>query len=403
MAAAGAAGPARRRVRMKPWARNGLAAALVVAVSTALAVLLGELALRVALDPGEFLHASLVDDPVLGHRIEPGTTGHDRFGFRNRSVPEQVGIVAIGDSNTYGVSATRDGSWPHQLGAALGEPVYNMGLGGYGPLQYLELARTRAATLKPRLLVVGLYFGNDLMDAHYVARGREHWKDWRPAGAAPAGELPGSESPAEPPRKRFEALRNWLSRHSMLYGVLRATVLPRFAAQEREAAVRRMPPDSQWAWVDPAPGAVVRTVFTPQGRLAAVDPQRPPVREGLDITKQALVALHEEAGRQQVRLLVALIPTKERAYCRYLLRTGADLPPSHRRLCEAESVAKAELLAHLEQQQIARLDVTPALEAAIDRHEQLYPPDADGHAQAAGYGVIARTIAEVVRRDHPRP
>jgi lysophospholipase L1-like esterase len=113
--------------------KNFLAAAGLVIVATTLSVLAGEfLLLRVFLNPAEFLQARLVDDPILGYRIAPYTTGHDALGFRNAHVPERVDVVAVGDSQTYGVSATRENSWPQQLGRLLGQSVYNMALGGYG-------------------------------------------------------------------------------------------------------------------------------------------------------------------------------------------------------------------------------------------------------------------------------
>lgn len=386
---------------MRAGFRNAAAAIALIVASTLLAVGVAEGLARWFLDPADFLHATLIDDPVLGHRIEPGTTGHDRLGFRNREAPARVDIVAIGDSVTYGVSAPRDGSWPYQLAELLGEPVYNMGLGGYGPLQYLHLARGVAASLQPRQLVVGLYFGNDLMDAHLVAQGRDAWKSWRLAD--PGTTTAASEPVAELPRKRFEGLRNWLSRNSMLYSVLRATVLPRLAAREREAQTRTAAPDALWPWSDPAPGAAVRTVFTPQGRLAAVDASLPAVREGLDITKNALAALQEEAARQQVGLLVMMIPTKERAYCRYLAEVRAELPQSFARLCAAEDASRAEIAGFLDERRMAKVDVLPALEAAIARHEPLYPPDADGHPQSSGYRVISQAVAAALRPAAARP
>lgn len=87
--------------------------------STVVALLLGELVLRMAVNPGDFLVATLIDDPVLGHRIKPRTTGHDALGFRNREVPERADIVAIGDSMTYGVSAAREDIWPQQISVFL--------------------------------------------------------------------------------------------------------------------------------------------------------------------------------------------------------------------------------------------------------------------------------------------
>ena len=386
---------------LRPLFGKLVALALVVA-ATVVAVALAEVGLRLAVSPVDFMQATLVEDPALGRRIQPLTTGHDALGFRNREVPQHADIVAIGDSNTYGVSAPREGSWPHQLSGLLGEPVYNMGLGGFGPLQYLYLAQVTAKPLRPRLWVVGVYFGNDLMDAYYVAHGQPYWHAWRQS-AAGVGDAVGAQRVAsEEPRKRFAALRDWLARKSMLYAVLRATVFQRLASQEREQIVRQSSPDARWAWADPA-NADVRTVFTPQGRLSALDLDDPRVREGLQISQRALAALQAEADQQGVRLLTVLIPTKERAYCAYLKAANADLPPSFAKLCDAESRAKAELVRMLQQQRVMHVDVTGVLEAQIAQHVQLYPTDSDGHLRAAGYGVVAKAIAQAVRQYAPKP
>lgn len=377
-----------------------LGALALVVVSTMLAVLLAEAGLRVAVNPADFLHATLIEDQVLGRRIKPSTTGHDALGFRNREVPAQASVVAIGDSNTYGVSAPRDGSWPNQLSGLLGETVYNMGLGGFGPLQYLHLAQVTAKPLKPRVWVVGFYFGNDLMDAYYVAHGTPHWKDWRLSRGA---EVTAADQAAGTvPKKRFEDLRNWLSRHSLLYSVLRATVFQRLASAEREQMVRQSTPDVQWAWSDPAT-ADVRTVFTPQGRLAAVDLDNTSVQEGMQISQRALVATQSEANAQGVKLLIVMIPTKERAYCAYLQRVGATMPASHTKLCDAEVRAKIELMASLDARNMQYVDASSALEAHIDRHVPLYPADSDGHLQSTGYGVVAQVVADALRRHAPKP
>lgn len=383
------------------WGRR-LAPVGLLVLSSAVAVGLAEGALRLVLNPSDFLHATLVDDPVLGHRIAPGTSGHDALGYRNATVPSQVRVVAIGDSNTYGVSAPREGSWPQQLAGLLGEPVYNMGLGGFGPLQYLHLTQTTVRELKPRVIVLGFYFGNDLMDAHLVAHGRPHWHAWRLAGNSPAGAGAVQGARPEAPQRRFQAVRDWLSRHSLLYSVLRATVFQRLAAQEREALVQRSAPDERWSWSDPA-RPDTRTVFTPQLRLASLDLDRPAVREGLQISQRALVQIQAETRRQGVQLLTLLIPTKERAYCGYLRASGAALPAAHRRLCDAETLAKTQLQAFLDTQGITHVDATPALEARIAAHAQLYPADADGHAVSAGYGVMAGVVADALARLGPKP
>lgn len=374
----------------------------LVASSVVLSVVLAEGVLRLVLNPSDFLHASLVEDPILGRRIEPLTTGHDSLGFRNSEVPSQASIVAIGDSNTYGVSAPREGSWPFQLGGLLGEPVYNMGLGGFGPLQYLHLAQVTAKALHPRVWVVGFYFGNDLMDAYYTAHGRTYWHSWRQSEGASHGgtefDLAGSAAPT----KRFARVRDWLSRNSLLYSVLRATVLPRMAAKERQQIVQRSLPDVQWAWTDPVK-AEVHTVFTPQSRLAALNLDNPSVREGMQITQRAFSAIQAEADKQGVKLLLVLIPTKERAYCKQLALNAAAVPVSHAKLCVEEIAAQGELVRSLGERGTRFVDATPALEAQIAEHAQLYPTDADGHLQSAGYAVVAQVVAGAIRRESPKP
>jgi lysophospholipase L1-like esterase len=373
----------------------------LLVVSTATAIILAEVIARFAVNPADFLHATPVEDEILGGRIPPLTTGHDALGFRNRTVPAQADVIAIGDSVTYGVSAPREASWPQRLGELLGERVYNMGLGGFGPLQYLHLAQSTAPPLRPRLLIVGFYFGNDLMDAYYVAHGRPHWHRWRVSSTAPSGATDFDRAGKVEPKKRLSALRNWLSRNSVLYSMLRETLLRPFAAREQDAMARGSSPDVRLLWND-VTNPAVRTIFTPQYRLAAVDLTIHAVQEGMQISQNAFMALRAEADRQAVQLLVVLIPTKERAYCRHLRETGAKMPGSYVKLCEAETLANAELARFLVDRGIAHIDVTPAFELQIDRHIQIYPTDSDGHPQAAGYEVIAREVASAVTRHFPR-
>lgn len=369
----------------------------LILVSTVVALLLGELVLRLVVNPGDFLIATLIDDPVLGHRIKPRTTGHDALGFRNQEVPERVDVVAIGDSITYGVSAARDDSWPHQIGILLHEPVYNMALGGFGPLEYLYLATHEARKLRPRLLLVGFYFGNDLIDAYRSVRQNPYWYMWREAGSADAGEPAFQRAWEAEPKKRFAALRNWLSRHSVFYSVFRVTLLQRLASWEKDRMASQVTPDRQMIWTDPSEYSV-RTIFTPQLRLSALDPRLPSVQEGLRITKRAFTSLKSDADAHGTQFLVVLIPTKERAYCRYLKDSGEPMPNTLVSMCDAEEQVKNDLVRFLATRKIAYVDVTGALEEQIHKHVQVFPTDSDAHPQATGYRVIARTVYDAVRR-----
>jgi hypothetical protein len=369
----------------------------LVLASTMIALLLGESFARIAVNPGDFLPATRIEDPALGYRIQPNSTGHDALGNRNPAVPAQAGVIVLGDSMTYGFGVPREASWPHQLGVLLGEPVYNMAHGGYGPLQYLHLAQHEAVKLRPRLLVVGLFLGNDMIDAYSAAYRFEHWREWREPGVLETLGADFYQSVGREPKKRFASLRDWLASHSVLYSLLRATLFARLTLWEQERLANSVTPDRRWVWSDPAMRSI-GTIFGPLAGLAAMDPQLPIVQEGLRITKQALSMMKDAAEARDIRLLVVLIPTKERVYCSSVKELGDGVPGAHLRLCGVEDALKRELSGHLVQGRIAHVDVTAAMEAGARRHVPLYPRGGDGHPLTSGHAEIARAVHDALRR-----
>lgn len=155
-------------------------------------------------------------------RIEPNTGAHDLWGFRNKEVPQSADIVAIGDSHTYGISTKASYSWPSILQRLTGRTVYNLSLGGYGPVEYYFLLKTKALTLSPSLVVVGLYLGNDISNAYGSAYGNDYWKSLRRADFKPEQKI-----------MRFKAdiqtftykLSQWLPGNSVLYRLISSSVL----------------------------------------------------------------------------------------------------------------------------------------------------------------------------------
>jgi lysophospholipase L1-like esterase len=377
--------------------KTKLLSAGVALVAIVVAILLAEVAARFLVDPADFLNVDPVHDEFLGHKIEAGATGHDSLGFRNRETPKAAHIVAIGDSMTYGSGAPRDGAWPQQLATLGGDSVYNMGLGGYGPLQYLHLAGGLAKQFKPRQLLVSFYFGNDFVDAYMAPQNLPHWQSWRQStAAAPVAAAP-APAVAPAPQRRGAALRNWLSHNSVIYGMLRATVLEPFAAMEQKGLAAQMTLDQRMSWSDPAAPSVV-TVFTPQQRASAQEMSQPNVREGMQITQRAFAAIKDEADKQGVPLTVVLIPTREKVYCPYLKTTGATLPPAYQQLCQIEEANKAELVQAFNAKGIAFVDASPALEAEVARHIQIYPPTSDGHPTALGHKAIAEAVLAALKK-----
>ena len=156
----------------------------LLGASICISILAAEGLARIVLDPVDYLNPTLETDEFLNHRIRGYTGGHDEWGFRNPQRPKSADIVCIGDSLTYGVSALAREFWPADLGRLRKETVYNMALGGYGPIQYLHLMRTMAVKLHPKVVIVGFYFGNDLLDVYNVARFNSKWSEYAHLGDA---------------------------------------------------------------------------------------------------------------------------------------------------------------------------------------------------------------------------
>lgn len=378
--------------------RTAIAAMLLVIVALAL---VAELGLSLALPRSDFLEADLQDHPILGQMIKPGDNGHDPLGFRNPRFPRQADIVAIGDSNTYGVNARSHESWPGYLQSILGRTTYNAALGGFGPLHHLYAAREMTPRFAPKVEIVAIYLGNDLVDAYNLAHEKDYWKDYRigvrPQGVMTEGERLWHEANTKEWNSRFMGpLRDWLAMNSMLYSVVRHVVLTPAAIALRQKSTTLDEPEMKMPWVDPK-HPEVKLVFTSKVILGAENPDVPQIEEGIRISERALAEIARDAKARGVKLVLAFIPTKERAYCAALKRSGAALPATHLRICDVEPVIQARLARVVQTDGVPVVDTTPSLEAAIERGVKIYPQGVDSHAVPAGYRVMAETIAAVVK------
>ena len=145
-------------------------------------------------EPGSEIEYDFVDTG------EHGRMRMDQLGFCNAPGDDpdraRIAIVAIGDSFTACHAPAPELTWPSVLGRLLGRDAYNLGRGGYGPYEYLELLRLFGLAKHPEVVVMQIYEGNDLRDAArffaYRAaspREREHFLEragWNPIRYEPA-------------------------------------------------------------------------------------------------------------------------------------------------------------------------------------------------------------------------
>ncbi len=369
--------------------KSSLINTAILCFSLLISIFAGEFLLRAVLEPMDYLLPEIASDPVLNHRLNPGTGGHDSWGFRNQERPQKSDIVAIGDSQTYGVSADTRHSWPATLAKIIDKPVYNMALGGYGPVHYYSLLKTKAALLKPKTVIIGFYFGNDFIDSYNLVYSNENWKYLRKGGATKLLDA-NAFVDTKPPKKRFlGGLRDWFSRNSILYRII--TRLKIFDTI-REREILQSGKNIVTLKVDKAP-----MFFDPKPRLANLSMKNPKVIKAIDIIKTTFLDIRKFTQNKGIRLIVLFIPTKELVYARQLV--AASMAPDGsplEQLFSSERQMRNLMSSFLKSNNIEVVDALPALSEGSQK-QAIYPFN-DGHPNAKGYAIIAEKVANYLAR-----
>lgn len=407
----------------------------LVAFSPAIAFRLRPYEQRLIVD-GMALTATreIVPDPVLGYRFSPYSGRFDRWGYRNPSVPVRCDVIALGDSMTFGHDVAANEAWPPVLSRLGHFCAYNAGVGGYGPAEY-QVVLEETLRLRPKVIVVGLFLGNDVHDAFRASylRVGEPFKRLRnvdPVVVARMAQLEqheslwdrtlrllGASSGPVPSAARETSLRQWFADHSKLYAFAREIRHTLNAAlqtahgdapavegekdletfETSSAKPHRMP----WSR-DPR----LRTVFAePEITAISIDLDDPRIREGERITEAVLVAIRDRLARVGVDLVVLVIPTKESAYAQVVDPERDGLRPSARDLLAMEDRLRQEIIAFLEGARITYVDALPPLRALLANGVMPFNSSDDGHPNATGQEAIARALLPVVgnRLAEPRP
>jgi lysophospholipase L1-like esterase len=297
------------------------------------------------------LSNNTVPDHELGLLVRPHAWGHDAEGFRNATVPDRVDIVAIGDSQTWGLNALRKEAWPHVLGELMTMSVYNMGMIRFGPMEYYVLTERALEQFSPKIIIIGLYFGNDLYDAYVSIYTRDVFADLRRPDADP----------------------DWVT----------DTIGP---------AANEIFSQSDAAYS----GNGVDTQFTAAYRSMVVDGSKPRIAEGLRSTSELLLDLHQKVHDSGARLVVLLIPTKELVYADLM---AGQSSAAYVQQIRFEEDARSRIVDLLDANGIEYVDSLPALREAVQSGIAIYPRDTDGHPVPEGYRIIADTVASYLK--HP--
>ncbi len=342
-------------------------------------------------------------DVQLGSRPNPARPDHDRKGFRNLFVPEEVDIVALGDSQTYGSGVPPESAWPQQLARLSDFTVYNMGYAGSGPTDSIVLL-DEAIRLHPKLVIEAFYAGNDLHDSycHVYDRNQLTWLKsadetlQRQIRKAEEDERSGKRASKSPlyPRSNNTSVRKWFSKYSRLYGLFSAVTRSIGSADKiwesrKQSAAER----NYYVYEDDQ----FRTILRPTLRLYALDLADPRILEGQNICRKAIKALRERTQSKDIDFILLLIPTKELVFKELVLRDPSRMTSKYQRLIENEETFWAATKEFLDGRSIYWVDALPALRQCLQEGNQPYQMTQDGHPNAAGHEAIAKLVLAGIR------
>jgi hypothetical protein len=275
-----------------------------------------------------FFAGLFVEDPDVGMRHLPlarsrmssETAGSvavriNSRGYRGREYPWDAAagfrVLGLGDSFAFGFGVKEDDTYLARLERALAGrqvEVINAGLAGMGPDNEARLLAKDGAALRPDLVLLGFFVGNDLMDT-LTGPARTHLRDGSPALAD--GFLERWYRPLRPGGLQAEPLRRssrpglglpipfkgFWRRHSHAYRFLSGRV-----GRLREVSQRRR-------------GLAAAPDFNPFQQEAFCLRSYPPEFDlAWTRTKSELSRIRSWCDTHRVRLAIVAIPTRAQVY-----------------------------------------------------------------------------------------
>jgi lysophospholipase L1-like esterase len=291
--------------------------------------------------------------------------------YRFRQAEE---VLLVGDSLTAGTQVAFEDTWGARLEQGLKRrhpslEIVNAGVDRYDLAQEYRLARRLWSPVQPRLLVLGLYLGNDIVDYEHEAGARPPWRTGGPIV--------------------------WLHEHSFFLRYLEGA----WEKAHRRPEVKAGPPPPVDSWSPRSVSGFDALRFDEQQRIrnqfTAADVM-PVLRGGpeaearLATTERVLAGMAALAQERGAEFVIVLLPMKleilpaqraEWMAFQHLTEDDVERPRRH-------------LVAFAARQGLTLIDVAPALRAQAEP-EGLYWK-VDLHMTPRGHAALAEAVAPAV-------
>lgn len=389
--------------------KNLFTNSLTILVSVVAALLVSEYTVRLLHQEPQ---GRVIPDPVLGERTVIGD-GWDTNGFFNESIPERTNVLAIGDSLTQGYGVKHEETWPTVFGMLASTSVYQLGLPGSGPLDYLYRLNVYGVPLKPKLVIVMFYPGNDLYDSYRLAYHNDFFKLMKDPSFAP------DEKPVADAELRTEVLAG-APRESLSYKIFQARLYMRYHSQlfaligdathslrvgvnladtdeenlDQVKALSEKNPDIAFVY-DKYPE--IATILSPSYRFDAVDLAYPNSKEGWRLTRLAFQEMASTTHAMGAEFVIVEVPTKEQAYLKFMRSDEGKIPEAFTQYEKKEDVLLSAFNKFCNEEQIHCVTLLPHLVQGLQGKKTMYKPVLDGHPYPWGYSEFAAGIYEYIK------
>lgn len=362
---------------------NRLKNIFLLIVTIGITLTLVEITLRLADFPKQSLKPSIVYDPILLYKMPGNFPGVDHDGFRNPAIPEQVDLVSLGDSHTYGFNASIEENWPSQLASMTGLSVYNLGVGGYGPLQYFYLF-DRALDLKPRYVIVGLLLSNDIKSICDLYLTSSYWKSRsfkEGLDLSYCNQTSVAKGKGEKRRTREQEDEPGQSKLLTLLQIGLRWVRGSIPINTDDTIV-----------VDIAGSKTMFETRKVKNHNDYMDISIPEIQQSLEVTSAIFSKMAIRAHEHNAQLVVLAIPSKEYVFSALLRKNGRPVPEVMARTAEKERLLGIRIMDQLKTKNIPCIDAKLAVLSSSEKNSNVYPQDSDGHPLALGYKAYAQAL-----------
>ena len=328
--------------------------------------------------------------------------------------------------------------WPEILSKLLNKDIYNMAMGGTGPINYLQ-SFYQSLELHPKIIILSVYFGNDFIVTNNHLR-MDH-------ADAVFSDIPekivqqtiqaNSESPFNSalysnrcgkPESRTvnrpvvtdekSGIRTWLSMNSRLYGLMRNL---KYQIDQNDAGEKSTGQDAQEdsGGIDdefesgmnkldadqrhycyPFSDGEWKTIFQNRWRMYAVNYSDIRIRTGMLFVKRVLDLVKNKAMEIDANFVVILFPTKESVF-HTRARNSIDIDEEVLReldsIYENKGALRKNISDYMKSEEIDYVDMLPYLQNA---KKQPFFGHEDSHPNELGNLIIAEAVKDLIENRH---